>query len=85
MKKTCKFLLAAAAIAALVPYSHSKDDVTGETDLQALLWRARRTPKENGEHHVEIFLGLHLPGQKAKEQELYDDDVLLGGNSRDDS
>ena len=85
MKKTCKLLFAAAAIAALVPYSHIKDSATGETDLQALLWRLRRVPKEDGENHIEIFLGFYPPGRKNREQELYDDDVLLGGPSRDDS
>ncbi len=85
MKKTCKLLFAAAAIAALVPYSHSRDITTGETDLQALLWRARRTPKEDGETHIEISLGLYLPGRKNRERDLYDDDVLQGGPSRDDS
>lgn len=30
MKKSCKLLCAAAAIAALVPYSHTRDIATGE-------------------------------------------------------
>lgn len=85
MKKSCKILLAAAAIAALVPYSRTKDAATGETNLQALLWRLRRVPKEDGDTHIEIFLGLYLPGRKNRERDLYDDDVLLGGAGRDDS
>ena len=84
MKKSCKILLAAAAIAALVPYSRTKDAATGETNLQALLWRLRRVPKEDGGTHIEISLGLYLPGRKNRERDLYDDDVLLGGAGRDD-
>ena len=77
MNKTCKLLCAAAAIAALVPYRHTLDIASGESTLQALLWRARRTPKDNGEIHYDISLGLNLPGRCAWEEELYDDDALL--------
>ena len=79
MNKTCKFLCAAAAIAALVPYRHTLDIASGESSLQALLWRARRIPKDNGEVHYDITLGLNLPGQRDREEDLYDDDALLTG------
>lgn len=85
MKKSCKLLLAAAAIAALAPYSRTKDAVTGETELQALLWRVRRVLKKDGDTHIEIYLGFFPPCRRNKERDLYDDDVLLGGTSRDDS
>ena len=77
MKKSYKLLCAAAAIAALVPYSHTRDIATGEATFQALLWKLRRIPNENGDTHYEISLGLHLPGRRAQEQDLYDDDALL--------
>ena len=50
---------------------------TGEATFQALLWKLRRIPNENGDTHYEISLGLHLPGRRAQEQDLYDDDALL--------
>ena len=77
MKKSYKLLCAAAAIAALVPYSNTRDIATGEATFQALLWKLRRIPNENGDTPYEISLGLHLPGRRAQEQDLYDDDALL--------
>ena len=65
-------------------YPLAEDAAPGETNLQAQLWRLRRVPKEDGDTHIEIFLGLYLPGRKNRERDLYDDDVLLGGAGRDD-
>lgn len=71
MKKIWKFALAATALAGLVPYSHKKDDETGASVTQALLWSCRKKPDGD----KDIIIGLHLgslPLPTAEEEELID-------------
>ena len=67
MKKGWKIgLTVAAVVAGLVPYYHKKDEETGASVQQALLWS--RTKKPDGE--TTLTIGLHLgtmPLPKATE------------------
>ena len=46
MKKLLTALGTAALIAGVTPYRYSKNEETGEQKIQALLWKAIRTPVE---------------------------------------
>ena len=69
-----KVLGAAAAVAAVTPYKVEKDEETGATTMQALLWSAKHTPatEETG-RDVDITFGLNIPGRNS-EAELFADD-----------
>ena len=69
-----KVLGAAAAVAALTPYKVERDEETGVTTMQALLWGAKYTPAtEESGRGVDVTFGLNIPGGKD-EAELYADD-----------
>jgi len=67
MKKGWKIALAtvAAAIVGSIPYSHKKDEETGASVTQALLWRCAKKP--NGDK--QIIIGLHLGAVPLPEAE----------------
>ena len=46
--KFWKVLSAAALVAGLAPYKVEKDEETGKTTYQALLWRGGTPPKDGG-------------------------------------
>ncbi len=58
MKKGWRIALATAAtaIVGLIPYSYKKDEESGASVLQALLWSC--TKKPDGEK--QIIIGLHI-------------------------
>ena len=67
MKKGWKIALAtvAAAIVGSIPYSHKKDEETGASVTQALLWSCAKKP--NGDK--QIVIGLHLGSVPLPEAE----------------
>lgn len=69
-----------AALAALVPYSVSKDD-DDTTTVRALLWEYTKQPdpESPGSHKVSIDIGFHNPFDQNNDDLLMDDedDLLL--------
>ena len=56
MKKCWKIALAVATVAGLIPYSYKKDEESGASVLQALLWSCAKKP-DGG---TDISIGLHI-------------------------
>lgn len=81
MKKSHQILCAALAAAALVPYRRTADGDGGAT-IQALLWRASLSQKENGRRSLTLSLGLFPPSLRREEQLLFDDEALWGKAGR---
>lgn len=71
MKKFWKYAIGAIAVAGLIPYSHKKDEETGASVTQALLWSCSKKP--NGDKtETQVIIGLHLnkmPLPKAEPDE----------------
>ena len=65
--KLWKVLSAAALVAGLAPYRVEKDEATGKTTYQALLWRGS-TSEKDGEKHFGIDLGEGTLTQALREK-----------------
>lgn len=65
--KLWKVLSAAALVAGLAPYKVEKDEATGKTTYQALLWRGS-TSEKDGEKHFGIDLGEGTLTQALREK-----------------
>ena len=65
--KLWKVLSAAALVAGLAPYKVKKDEATGKTTYQALLWRGS-TSEKDGEKHFGIDLGEGTLTQALREK-----------------
>ena len=61
LKNVLKTVGVLAALAAVVPFSHEKDEETGETKTQALLWNMTTRPgteEEGGKRQITVNIGL---------------------------
>ena len=78
MKKGFAVLGGLLAAAAVVPFSHRKDETSGEESFHALIWNARVTPDqtEKGKKDVQINLALTNPFAYKEEYRHYDDEAL---------
>lgn len=65
--KLWKVLSAAALVAGLAPYKVEKDEASGKTTYQALLWRGS-TSEKDGEKHFGIDLGEGTLTQALREK-----------------
>ena len=65
--KFWKVLSTAALVAGLAPYKVKKDEATGKTTYQALLWRGS-TSEKDGEKHFGIDLGEGTLTQALREK-----------------
>ena len=65
--KFWKVLSAAALVAGLAPYKVEKDEETGKTTYQALLWRGS-TSEKDGEKHFGIDLAEGTLTQMLREK-----------------
>lgn len=65
--KLWKVLSAAALVAGLAPYKVEKDEETGKTTYQALLWQAISSEQDGGKHFG-IDLGAGTLTQKLREK-----------------
>ena len=92
MKKFWKILGLGALAIGLTPYKVEKNEETGESSYQALLWRITSTPGE-GENKREIGINLgegtltsKLMGaaEKAEEPHLFSDELCVeyNGNTK---
>ena len=76
--KLWKVLSAAALVAGLAPYKVKKDEATGKTTYQALLWRATTTSnEEEGEKRFNIDLGEGTLTQKLREKAIQKEEAHL--------
>ena len=70
MKKIWKFALAASAIVGgLIPYHCEKDEKTGASVKQALLWSCSTAPDGKKDYYIGLLIGK-LPLPKAEEVEV---------------
>lgn len=78
MKKLLTVLGTAALIAGVTPYRYSKNEETGEQKIQALLWKAVRTPREGEKDKTVVNIGFISPFERKKgEPEIYADGVTV--------
>ena len=87
MKKLLTALGAAALVAGVVPYRYTKNEETGEEKIQALLWKAIRTPVEGEKDKTTVNIGFISPFERKKgEAEIFADGVTVeyGGGIEDD-
>lgn len=87
MKKLLTALGTAALIAGVTPYRYSKNEETGEQKIQALLWKAIRTPQEGEKDKTTVNIGFISPFERKKgEAEIFADGVTVeyGGGIEDD-
>ncbi|MBR2894407.1 MAG: hypothetical protein IKC03_01945 [Oscillospiraceae bacterium] len=79
MKKLLKTLAATAVLASVIPTKWNKTEDGGT--LEAMLWKATWTPKENapGSTEVNINFGFHNPFPKKKnaEDNLFADELIV--------
>ena len=73
--KLWKVLGAAALAASVIPYRVRRDEETGETRYQALLWQATRTPQEGDKDLLDINIGLQKP--QEDEPHLFSDELCV--------
>ena len=78
MKKIWK-VLAIAAAASLLPYKMSRDQETGETQVDALLWQYHRRTQWGGEvsHEVTVFPDRLPHKKRAAETEHFDEEHFI--------
>ena len=87
MKKLLTALGTAALIAGVTPYRYSKNEETGEQKIQALLWRATRTPRDGEKDKTVVNIGFISPFERKKgESEIFVDGVTVeyGGGLEED-
>ena len=87
MKKLLTALGTAALIAGVTPYRYSKNEETGEQKIQALLWRATRTPRDGEKDKTVVNIGFISPFERKKgESEIFVDGVTVeyGGGREED-
>ena len=87
MKKLLTALGTAALIAGVTPYRYSKNEETGEQKIQALLWRATRTPRDGEKDKTVVNIGFISPFERKKgESEICVDGVTgeYGGGLEED-
>ena len=78
MKKLLTVLGTAALIAGVTPYRYSKNEETGEQKIQALLWKAIRTPVEGEKDKTTVNIGFISPFERKKgEPEIFVDGVTV--------
>ena len=78
MKKLLTALGTAALIAGVTPYRYSKNEETGEQKIQALLWRATRTPRDGEKDKTVVNIGFISPFERKKgESEICVDGVMV--------
>lgn len=76
--KFWKVLSTAALVAGLAPYKVEKDEATGKTTYQALLWRMTTTSgEEEGEKRFNIDLGEGTLTQKLREKAIQKEEAHL--------
>ena len=69
MKKIWKFALAASFIAGLIPFRSEKDEETGASVKQALLWSYEQTPDGQKNYYIGLNVGKRpLPKADAIEE-----------------
>ncbi len=69
MKKIWKFAIAASALAGgLIPFRSEKDEKTGASVKQALLWSCSQAPDGEKTYYIGLHIGK-LPIPKAEEVE----------------
>ena len=78
MKKGWKIVGAVAALAALLPYSVTKDKESDKLTVQALLWKYTNQPdhETSDRRNISIDIGFHNPMAKEKEGQLSDIDPI---------
>ena len=87
MKKLLTALGAAALIAGVVPYRYTKDEETGEQKIQALFWKAVRTPVAGEKDKTTLNIGLISPFERKEgEKEIFAEGVTVeyGGGLEDE-
>lgn len=87
MKKLLTVLGTAALIAGVTPYRYSKNEETGEQKIQALLWKAIRTPRDGEKDKTVVNIGFISPFERKKgEPEIFVDGVTVeyGGGMEED-
>ena len=87
MKKLLTALGTAALIAGVVPYRYTKNEETGEQKIQALLWKAVRTPVEGEKDKTTVNFGFISPFEGKKgETEIFAEGVTVeyGGGIDED-
>ncbi|MBR2131098.1 MAG: hypothetical protein IJ955_00930 [Oscillospiraceae bacterium] len=79
MKKLLKTLAATAVLASVIPTKWNKTEDGGT--LEAMLWKATWTPKENapGSTEVNINFGFHnpFPKKKNEEEDFFADELIV--------
>lgn len=76
--KFWKVLSTAALVAGLAPYKVKKDEASGKTTYQALLWRMTTTSgEEEGEKRFNIDLGEGTLTQKLREKAIQKEEAHL--------
>ena len=70
MKKIWKFAIAASALAGgLIPFHSEKDEKTGASVKQALLWGCSKAPDGKKDYYIGLLIGkLPLPKAEAVEE-----------------
>ncbi|MBR4308063.1 MAG: hypothetical protein IKT58_00565 [Oscillospiraceae bacterium] len=72
MKKIWKFALATSAIAGLIPFHFAKDEESGASVKQALLWSCVTKPNGDKTYYIGLHIGkMSVP--KAEEEETTED------------
>ena len=78
MKKCWKIALTAAAVAGMIPYSRKKNEETGASVTQALLWSYIRKPDGDTQVNIGLHIGrIPLPGAIEEATELRNEDETI--------
>lgn len=81
MKTFLKVLGTAAVLATIIPFSHKKDEESGQETYEALLWKAvsRPDPEAENKRKLETFsIGFRCPfGKDSEEAHLFADELTV--------